>query len=209
MPDRPNLELMSHLEGPIVDSFYEVALHSWYNALTPSLPCIGDTYSPPTNASGEVEYLFSDKNPYLADIEVVRAAREARTRLRQETLATDAEMSRAPEYGVDRLREAVRRVVDQQRQSLADWRPGERIDESVQNAMHELREIRDRWASNMGNATGRSRPNSRGPSRRSSAHEGMLRTLSELSALVSDAALRYCKLTEQCEAEAIALGNIL
>ena len=171
---------MSHLEGPIVDSFYEVALHSWYNALSPSLPCIGETYVPPRNASGEVEYLFMDKNPYLADIEVIRAAREARSRLRQETLATDAEMSRVPEHGVDRLRDAVRRVVDQQRQSLADWRPGERIDESVQNAMHELREIRDRWAAGMsGGSTSRSRPNSRGPSRRSSAHEGMLRSLSE------------------------------
>ena len=185
---------MSHLEGPIVDSFYEVALHSWYNALEPSLPCIGDTYSPPTNASGQVEYLFSDRNPYLADIEVIRAAREARSRLREETLATDAEMSRVPEHGVDRLREAVRRVVDQQRQSLAAWRPGERIDESVQHAFPELREIRDRWAAGMG-STGKSRPNSRGPSRRSSAHEGMLRTLSEFRLSSASKCTRTSKLT--------------
>ncbi|WVQ79652.1 hypothetical protein IAT38_001752 [Cryptococcus sp. DSM 104549] len=36
--DRPNLELMSHLEGPIVDAFYEIALHSWSNRLTPLSP---------------------------------------------------------------------------------------------------------------------------------------------------------------------------
>ncbi|KIO19123.1 hypothetical protein M407DRAFT_16170 [Tulasnella calospora MUT 4182] len=36
--DMPNMEMMIHLEGPIVDSFYDVALLSWDRALNPPLP---------------------------------------------------------------------------------------------------------------------------------------------------------------------------
>lgn len=38
--DRPNVEMMIHLEGPIVDSFYDMALFSWSNALDPQLPLL-------------------------------------------------------------------------------------------------------------------------------------------------------------------------
>jgi hypothetical protein len=36
--DIDNMEMMTQFEGPIVDSFYEVALLSWHNALKPPLP---------------------------------------------------------------------------------------------------------------------------------------------------------------------------
>ena len=36
--DNDNLEMMSHLEGPIVDSLYDTCLISWHNALKPPLP---------------------------------------------------------------------------------------------------------------------------------------------------------------------------
>ncbi|KAI9832247.1 MAG: hypothetical protein M1819_004425 [Sarea resinae] len=36
--DNDNFEMMSHLEGPIVDSFYDMSLISWHNALDPPLP---------------------------------------------------------------------------------------------------------------------------------------------------------------------------
>ncbi|TLS26883.1 hypothetical protein PpBr36_04868 [Pyricularia pennisetigena] len=36
--DNDNLEMMVHLEGPIVDSIYDMALLSWSKALTPPLP---------------------------------------------------------------------------------------------------------------------------------------------------------------------------
>ncbi|KZF19543.1 phospholipase D/nuclease [Xylona heveae TC161] len=36
--DNDNLEMMVHLEGPIVDSFYDAALISWHNAFKPPLP---------------------------------------------------------------------------------------------------------------------------------------------------------------------------
>ncbi|WVQ79653.1 hypothetical protein IAT38_001753 [Cryptococcus sp. DSM 104549] len=65
----------------------------------------------------------------------------------------------------DRLMEAVRKVVDQQRQTLADWKPGEEIEARAQVAMKELREFRDRWAMGMGSMGMGSRANSRGPSR--------------------------------------------
>ncbi|KAK3324080.1 hypothetical protein B0T19DRAFT_221305 [Cercophora scortea] len=36
--DNDNMEMMVHLEGPIVDSLYDVALISWHKALEPPLP---------------------------------------------------------------------------------------------------------------------------------------------------------------------------
>ena len=36
--DNDNVEMMTHLEGPIVDSFYDLALNSWHNALDQPLP---------------------------------------------------------------------------------------------------------------------------------------------------------------------------
>ncbi|KAI0035523.1 hypothetical protein K488DRAFT_43117 [Vararia minispora EC-137] len=38
--DRPNVEMMVHLEGPIVDSFYDMALLSWSNVMKPPLPLL-------------------------------------------------------------------------------------------------------------------------------------------------------------------------
>jgi len=39
--DNANLEMMIHLEGPIVDSMYDVALLSWHKQLEPPLPSSG------------------------------------------------------------------------------------------------------------------------------------------------------------------------
>lgn len=36
--DNDNVEMMTHMEGPIVDSIYDMALISWHKALTPPLP---------------------------------------------------------------------------------------------------------------------------------------------------------------------------
>jgi hypothetical protein len=162
---------MSHLEGPIVDAFYEIALHSWYNRLTPLLPCMSEPYQPPRDSSGRIGYLFSDHNPYLDDIEILKAARAARMLLRQQTMDTDAAKRADEEHGRERFRDAVRKVVDQQRQSLADWHPGDDLNARAQSAMQELREFRDRWAAGMMGSRAGSRANSRAPSRRASATE--------------------------------------
>ncbi|GAA6013836.1 hypothetical protein JCM10207_008208 [Rhodosporidiobolus poonsookiae] len=74
--DRPNLEMMVHLEGPVVDSIYDNILISWDEGLTPSLPCLL-TPSPSSDPS-LFPYSFSDHNPYLANIDVAKAAKAAR-----------------------------------------------------------------------------------------------------------------------------------
>ena len=38
--DNDNLEMMTHIEGPIVDSFYDMSLCSWNKELKPPLPCL-------------------------------------------------------------------------------------------------------------------------------------------------------------------------
>lgn len=39
--DNDNLEMMVHLEGPIVDAMYDTLLISWHKNLDPALPMIG------------------------------------------------------------------------------------------------------------------------------------------------------------------------
>ncbi|KAJ4303114.1 hypothetical protein N0V90_002006 [Kalmusia sp. IMI 367209] len=39
--DNDNLEMMTHLEGPIVDSFYDTALLAWHTTFSPSFPLLG------------------------------------------------------------------------------------------------------------------------------------------------------------------------
>jgi phosphatidylserine/phosphatidylglycerophosphate/cardiolipin synthase-like enzyme len=58
--DRPNVEMMVHLEGPIVDSFYDVALASWSHRMNPPLPLIS-ARKEKTN-----EYHFKKHNKHLA-----------------------------------------------------------------------------------------------------------------------------------------------
>lgn len=40
--DRPNLEMMSHFEGDIVNSFYDTYLISWWLPFQPNLVCLND-----------------------------------------------------------------------------------------------------------------------------------------------------------------------
>ncbi|KAI0433610.1 hypothetical protein F5Y09DRAFT_52337 [Xylaria sp. FL1042] len=46
--DNDNLEMMVHVEGPIVDSLYDMAMISWHKKLDPPLPCLT---SPAVNAT--------------------------------------------------------------------------------------------------------------------------------------------------------------
>ncbi|KLT45387.1 hypothetical protein CC85DRAFT_306614 [Cutaneotrichosporon oleaginosum] len=118
--DRPNLEMMTHLEGPVVDSFYDVALHCWHNKLEPPLPCISKPYDPPRDADGNVRYLFRDYNPYFRDIEVLKAARAARKLLRMQTEQIDEENRELDSHPTrDRLVESFRQAMAGPRQSFA------------------------------------------------------------------------------------------
>ena len=147
--DRPNLEMMTHLEGPIVDSFYETALHSWYNKLEPILPCIAEAYQPPPGG-----YRFGGNNPYFAEIEVVQAAKAARKLLRRETAAREQEDETQYEEG---FMMTVRRAMER-----AAAVGGERWDEFVSNHTGEdnpLQVLRGRVRAGFA-----SRPASRRPS---------------------------------------------
>ncbi|KAG1742307.1 uncharacterized protein EDB91DRAFT_1128571 [Suillus paluster] len=57
--DRPNVEMMVHLEGPIVDSLYDTALISWFRPMHPPLPLLDTRYRPP-----EGGYKFGIDNEY-------------------------------------------------------------------------------------------------------------------------------------------------
>lgn len=163
LTDRPNLELMSHFEGPVVDSFYEIALQSWYNKLSPALPFIDTPYQPPRDSEGKIQYLFADRNPYFDDIEVVKAAKAARMLLKEQSKDTDLEKEKDAHLERQTFSEAVRRKIEQQRASFATWAPGEQLDMKAQQAMRDLREFRDKWHWNPSSRTG-----SRAPSRRTS-----------------------------------------
>lgn len=141
--------MMTHLEGPIVDSFYETALHSWYNKLEPILPCIAKAYQPPPGG-----YRFGGNNPYFAEIEVVQAAKAARKLLRRETAAREQEDDSQYEEG---FMMTVRRAMER-----AAAVGGERWDEFVSNHTGEdnpLQVLRGRVRAGFA-----SRPASRRPS---------------------------------------------
>ncbi|KAI5477424.1 hypothetical protein MNV49_006416 [Pseudohyphozyma bogoriensis] len=54
--DRVNVEMMTHIEGPIVQSFYDMALLSWNNAMNPPLPLLNQPPPKPTS------YDFGDEH---------------------------------------------------------------------------------------------------------------------------------------------------
>jgi len=154
---------MSHFEGPIVDSFYEIALHSWYNRLSPPLPCMSTPYKPPRDKSGRIRYLFQDHNPYFDDIEILKAARAARLLLKKQTRELDGDGPQVRE----RFRDTVKKAMEQRRHTLADWTLGEELETRRQLAVEQLEDFKDRWGLS-GVMMGRTN-SSRGLSRRSSA----------------------------------------
>lgn len=87
--DRPNVEMMIHLEGPIVDSFYDMFLISWNNAFKVPLPFLTSSANSiasnqPTSQSSSREYRFASDNPFLRAVDVVKSAQDARATLNRE-----------------------------------------------------------------------------------------------------------------------------
>lgn len=84
--------MMVHLEGSVVDSVYDNMLISWHEALSPALPCL--TGPTPTTHPDLFPFTFTDSNPYLANIDVAKAARAARKLLsRQDDQARKGEQT--------------------------------------------------------------------------------------------------------------------
>lgn len=57
--DRPNMEMMVHLEGPIVNSLYDMVLICWSKPMHPPLPLLDEPYRPADNV-----YKFGMDNEY-------------------------------------------------------------------------------------------------------------------------------------------------
>ncbi|KAF4631359.1 hypothetical protein G7Y89_g6776 [Cudoniella acicularis] len=85
MEDNDNMEMMTHVEGPIVDSIYDTALITWNNRLNPPLP----SHDAPATEGGlptsSQEPLYMDRGP----------ARE------QHEIAADGQAVRLPEHMPD------------------------------------------------------------------------------------------------------------
>ncbi|KAF2222072.1 phospholipase D active site motif protein [Elsinoe ampelina] len=58
--DNDNLEMMSHLEGPIVDSLYDMALLTWSSELKPPLPLLREKKPVATNTASYETQTFID-----------------------------------------------------------------------------------------------------------------------------------------------------
>lgn len=74
--------MMIHLEGPVVDSIYDNMLISWNEPFSPSLPLLNAPS--PTSHPKLFPYSFSDLNPFLANIDVAKAAKAARILLKRQ-----------------------------------------------------------------------------------------------------------------------------
>ncbi|KAI0872686.1 phospholipase D/nuclease [Hypoxylon argillaceum] len=61
--DNDNLEMMVQVEGPIVDSLYDMAMISWHKKLDPPLPCL---HSPATGAADPVSFNANYANIFSA-----------------------------------------------------------------------------------------------------------------------------------------------
>lgn len=73
MEDNDNMEMMTHLEGPIVDSIYDTALITWNNRLNPPLP----SHDAPAAGGGlptsSQEPLYTDRGPAYSQHEIAAA----------------------------------------------------------------------------------------------------------------------------------------
>ncbi|KDQ54467.1 hypothetical protein JAAARDRAFT_38135 [Jaapia argillacea MUCL 33604] len=79
--DRPNVEMMIHLEGPVVDSFIDTFFLSWSNALVPPPPSLISPSSVPSTIG---KYTFASENSNILDIEFGKAAKAARAILKKQ-----------------------------------------------------------------------------------------------------------------------------
>ncbi|UJR15302.1 hypothetical protein I4U23_002255 [Adineta vaga] len=74
--DRPNLEMMSHFEGDIVNSFYDTFLISWWVPFEPNVVCLNDP------ARIKIQYRFGMNNVKILSVKQPLQQAIARARLR-------------------------------------------------------------------------------------------------------------------------------
>ena len=71
MEDNDNMEMMTHLEGPIVDSIYDTALITWGNLFRSPLPSTNAPAKEGGLPTSSNEPVFTDRGPGRAQSEVV------------------------------------------------------------------------------------------------------------------------------------------
>ncbi|EJD48647.1 hypothetical protein AURDEDRAFT_136013 [Auricularia subglabra TFB-10046 SS5] len=145
--DRANLEMMMHLEGPIVEGFYDMSLWCWSNAMKPMLPLV----TQPATHTGH--FSFGPDNPYLKDIDLEEAAVVARQDLKRQHTelipkleAADTHTALHRATGVS---DSVENIVDGQTSKLRTVPPlvqdrlghigGGRLSEAVHNVLGHVR----------------------------------------------------------------------
>jgi len=105
MEDNDNMEMMTHLEGPIVDSIYDTALITWglaFNPLLPSSGVLAATGGLSTTAKSEPsEPLYTDRPPAREQHQVAHDGEAAATQLPEH-------MPGDPHYDVDLAGEITR-----------------------------------------------------------------------------------------------------
>ncbi|KDQ09583.1 hypothetical protein BOTBODRAFT_178962 [Botryobasidium botryosum FD-172 SS1] len=106
MQDRPNLEMMVHLEGPIVQSFYDMALLSWSNALNPPLPLLSN---PPDLTNVKYKFQYDNEHLQYIDTEFMSKASRALLGKQHEAMANHPEDDGVGQDG-SRTKAAVRTV---------------------------------------------------------------------------------------------------
>ncbi|CEQ39387.1 SPOSA6832_00904 [Sporobolomyces salmonicolor] len=97
--DRVNVEFMSHIEGPIVEAFYDMALISWNEALNPTLPLLNSP--PPTQR----EYHFGENHEDIKSKDIEGAQQSSRQLLKGQNKQATAEEAKAE--GQDQLQSKV------------------------------------------------------------------------------------------------------
>lgn len=116
--DNDNVEMMTQWEGPIVDSFYDMALISWHKAMQPPLPCLsssesshslpsfeGKSYGSLFDESGKLQPAYTSAMPAPEGIQTLSdlAEKGTQTNLPQHT-------SEDPHYDPDIASECLRSV---------------------------------------------------------------------------------------------------
>jgi phosphatidylserine/phosphatidylglycerophosphate/cardiolipin synthase-like enzyme len=71
MEDNDNMEMMTHVEGPIVDSIYDTALITWNNHLNPRLPSHDAPASEGGLPTSRQEPIYMDRGPGREQHEIV------------------------------------------------------------------------------------------------------------------------------------------
>ncbi|KAH9967378.1 hypothetical protein BC827DRAFT_587889 [Russula dissimulans] len=118
--DRPNVEMMVQLEGPIVDSIYDVALLSWSNAMDPPLPLLSKL---PWAMRHHV-YKFCKDNESLKYIDQEAMSRATRAYLKEQHAINEAQRIRPdsqPYGGTDSI------TSDQKRADLIVRHPSMKV----------------------------------------------------------------------------------